>query len=161
MFTVLFGCHVELFQPQKLAQAKSLWVSKSIVHYEELIRFGCLTEFPCFSEVKMEVKDNQVIYAESRGILMMSDPFKPITQEQFASGKLQNYTIDSLFQQATSATQGMGFVDINGRIYLDFDSELGFVSRFTVNDCGQGGLLGHKMGHCSSNIIVKSVKPIN
>jgi len=162
LWIVLFGCHIEILQPQKLAQAKSFWDSKNIDHYEEVFSVGGFCGFPCFSEIKMEVKNNQIINATSReSLLPNDDPFKPIKQEQIVSGKLQNYTIDALFQRAVLGFQNVGFIQLqtaHSRTYhIDFDPKLGFISRYAIDDCGQGGLLGGGGSDCYWGVTVKSV----
>jgi hypothetical protein len=166
LWIALFGCHVDILQPQKLAQAKSSWDSKKIDHYEEVFTVGGFCGFPCFSEIKMEVKNNQIINATSRGsFLPNNDPFKPINQEQIVSGKLQNYTIDALFQRAESDLQQVGIFTLqtgNGRVYyVNYDPNLGFISRYDINDCGQGGLLSGGVSDCAWGVRVKSVDLLN
>ncbi len=166
LWTVLFGCHVEILQPQRLAQAKSAWESKNASHYEEVFTVSGFCGFPCFSEIKMEVMNNQVMSATSKTNFLPNDnPFKPVTQEQIASGKLQSYTIDALFQQAGSALKGMSAIALqNGdrRVYhIDYDPQLGFITRYEIDDCGQGGLLNSGMGDCNWRVTVKSINLIN
>src|SRR5690349_7284110 len=86
LWIALFGCHVELFQPQKLAQAKDLWNSQNTNHYEEVFGVYGFCGFPCFSEIKIEVKYNQIITAMWRDDFLNKDGlFKPVTQEQMVS----------------------------------------------------------------------------
>ena len=166
VWIVLFGGHVEILQPQKLAQAKSLWDSQHASHYQEVFSVSGFCGFPCGAQISMEVMNNQVISATSKASFLPSDSaLTPVTPEQIVSGKLQNYTIDALFQQAGSGLQQMGIIAIqsgNGRVYhIDYDPELGFISRYDVDDCGQGGLLTGGMGDCNWGVTVKSVELIN
>ena len=162
LWIMLFGCHVEILQPQKLAQAKNLWDSKSPNHYEQVFIVTGFCGFPCSNEVKMGVMNNQIVKASARGSILPSDaPFIPVTQEQMLSANLQNYTVNALFQQADSALQKIGIIAFQSgsdRVYhLDYDPELGFISRYEVDDCGQGGLLIGGIGDCRWGVIVKSV----
>jgi hypothetical protein len=154
LFTALFGCHVELFQPQKLAQAKSLWDSKNTLHYREVV-------FTDFAEIKMEVQNNQVISAIWRKTIIPNQSFETVNQEKTLSGTLQNYTIDALFKRAASTIRNVGIIDINGRSNLDFDARLGFISTFAISDCGHGGLLSGGVNDCYWGVTVKSVDLLN
>lgn len=150
LFTILFGCHVEVFLPQKLAQAKSLWDSNNAYHYEELV-------YTDFAEIKMEVNNNQVINAIWRVTVIPNQPFETVKQEK----SLSEYTIDALFKRATSAIQNVGIIDINGRLDVDFDAELGFISKFAISDCGHGGLLSGGVSDCYWGVTVKAVNLLN
>ncbi len=154
LWIMLFGCRLALFMPQKLTQAKNLWDSKNVTHYEVVV-------YAEFAEIKLEVLDDQVIKAMWRGGLRPDKPFEPFDQEQIIARDLQKYTIEGLFQQIESVTPNMGIIDINGRILLDFDPGLGFPKLYEINDCGVGGLLSPGIGHCASSIRVKSITILN
>ena len=154
LFTILFGCHVEVFLPQKLAQAKSLWDSNNAYHYEELV-------YTDFAEIKMEVSNNQVINAIWRGTIIPNQAFETVKQEKILSENFQNYTIDALFKRATSTIHNVGIIDINGRFDVDFDAELGFISKFAISDWGHGGLLSGGTSDCAWGVTVKSGDLIN
>jgi hypothetical protein len=161
LWIILFGCEVQLGLPQQTEQAYQLWNSNHIEHYQEVFRVGGFCGFPCGNEISMEVQNNQIIRAEAHGSLIPNTPFEPVTTNQIVSGDLQSYTVDALFQRARTAVQNMRIVEIQtagSQIYtLEYNSKLGFVSNFSVSVCGQGGLLGPKIGDCAWGVTVKSV----